>query len=368
MTYARIPRRLAALLLALALLPALGGAPARAEDPAGTLEIAGGKTIEVEKGGATKTVPGHSFGIVAQQADVSVELPYRNTGTEPLRGIRVSSGCSCFGATLSERELAPGATGTLTIRFRSGAIKGTVAKPLRLLYLQGTAKAFSVFTIHARVIAGILVERVWFGEVRSGSKPSASAPLAWFHDVGTPFEITKIEVSGPKVSTRYEPYKIGDGSTYRGYTIHYTFEEPPPKGIYSRKAVVYTTDPKHPTVLVPMHANVVGALWVQTSRIYLGLVPEGTARSASVKIKLTGKDPPPLGEVRVKARGGRLEIAVTDGFDPFVGPHKVVTVTVPAGTKAGKIDDVLEVRAAQAGDDVTEIQVLGRVYTPQGPK
>ena len=203
--------------------------------------------------------------------------------------------------------------------------------------------------------------------MRSGSKPTASAPLAWFHDVGTPFEITKIEVTGPKVSTRVEPYKVGDGSTYRGFTVHFTFEEAPPKGIYSRKAVVHTTHPEHKTVLVPMHANVVGSVWVQTSRVYLGLVPEGKVRSATVKIKATGKDAPPLQKVTVKARGGVLQTSVADGFDPFVGPHKVITVTVPAGTPVGKVDDVLEVRTDASGDDVTEIQVLGRVYKVQGP-
>lgn len=342
--------------------------PAIAEESAGSLVVADGQTIPVRKGGTTIQAPGHSFGVVAQEADVTAELPYRNTGAQPMRGILVSSGCSCFGATLSERDLAPGASGVLTIRFRSGRMKGTVAKPLRLLYLEGGAKRHTDLRIHARVIAGVLVERVWFGEVRSGSKPTASAPLAWFEGVGQPFEITKVEVGGPRVSTRIEPYQAGDGSTYRGWTLHYTFEEPPPKGVYARKAVVHTTHPEHPTVLVPLHANVVGALWVQSSRIHLGLVPEGTKRSASVKIKLTGKEPPPLGKVTVKARGGVLQVSAQDGFDPFVGPHKLITVTVPDTVEAGAIDDVIEVRAPQAGDEVTEIRVLGRVFTPRGPR
>ena len=370
MTHARpTPRFAARPLVVVGLLVLACLAPtADAKDGAGPLVIADGKTIEVRKGGARKQVPGHSFGIVAQQSDATVELPYRNTGTETLRGIRVSSGCSCFGATLSTRELAPGASGTLTIRFRSAAIKGEIDKPLRLLFLQGKGKGSTTFTIHARVIAGVLVERIYFGEVRSGSKPTASAPLAWFHEVGKPFKITKIEVTGPKVSTRIKPYKVGDGSTFRGYTIHVTFEEAPPKGIYSRKAVVHTDHPEYPTVLIPMHANVVGSVWVQTSRVYLGLVPEGEERSATVKIKATGKDAPPLRTLEVKARGGVLKTSVADGFDPFVGPHKVVTVTIPKGTPAGKVDDVLEVRTDASGDEVTEIQVMGRIYTPQGPK
>ena len=220
MTNPRVPLLFAVLLAALLAIPSPD--PATAEDASGSLVIADGKTIDIKQRTKGRTVAGHSFGIVAQQADVTVELPYHNTGKETLRGIRVSSGCSCFGATLSARELAPGASGTLSVRFRSSAMKGTVEKPLRLLYLEGQGKGITTFWIQAKVIAGILVERAWFGEVRSGSKPTASAPLAWFHDVGTPFEITKIEVSGPKMSTRVEPYTIGDGSTYRGFTIHYT--------------------------------------------------------------------------------------------------------------------------------------------------
>lgn len=357
-------------LLALAFVTVLCvPAPADAKDDASPLVIADGKTIEVRKGGKLRQLVGHSFGILAQRTETMVALPYRNTGTETLRGIRVSSGCGCFGATVSARELAPGASGTLTIRFRSGAIKGEIDKPLRLLFLAGKTKGSTTFTIHARVIAGILVERVFFDQVRSGSKPTASVPLAWFHEVGKPFKINKIEVTGPKISTRIEPYQAGDGSTYRGYRIHFTFQEAPPKGIYSRKAVVHTDHPDHPTVLIPMHASVVGAVWVQTSRVYLGLVPEGQARSASVRIKLTGKEPPPIGAVNVTSRTGKLKISVKDEFlPPPMGPHKVITITLPADSAVGAIDDMLEVRAEQAGDDVTEIQVVGRVYTPQGPK
>lgn len=365
MTHAHV--RLLRPTLLLALLASLPAVPCAHAEEATALVFPGTPTIERKVGDRTVTTPRHTFGVVAQQADVTATIPYRNDGATPLKGIRVSSGCSCFGATLSDRELAPGATGTMTLRFRSGRMKGTVTKPLRLLYLADGAKGMAELRIEAKVIAGVLVERVWFGEVRAGSKPTASAPLAWFHEVGTPFEIEKIEVPGPKMSTRVEPYEIAGGRTYRGWRIHFTFEEPPPKGVYSRKAIIHTNHPEHPTVIVPLHATVVGALWVQSSRVFLGLVPEGVERSASVKVKASGKDAPPLKSVRVKARGGVLKTSVKDGFDPFVGPHKVITVTVPKGTPAGALDDVLEVRTDLSGDEVTEIQVLGRVFTPKGP-
>ena len=356
---------------AVALLALVLGAltpPRAAAAAAGPLAFPDTPTVERREKGATVAVPRHDFGVVAQQAEVTATLPYVNGGDAEITGLRVTSGCSCFGATVSARTLAPGARGALTVRFRSGSMKGTVDKPLRLLYRIGDEAHVAALRIHARVIAGVLVERVWFGEVRTGATPTASAPIAWFQGVGTPFEITRIEVPGPRVTTRIEPYRVGDGSTYRGWTVHYTFEEPPPKGVYSERAVVHTTHPEHPTVSVPLSANVVGSLWVQSSRVHLGLFPAGTARSASVKIKASGEDAPPLTRVEVRARGGHLRTTVTDGFDPFVGPHKVITVTAPADTPVGAVDDVLEIRTDLPGGEVTEIRVLGRAYRLQGPR
>ncbi len=419
------PVRPAGLLVVL-LAAAAGARPAVAEE-ARDLRFPETPVASRQVGGKAKTQKTHDFGTVAQHAELTASIPYRNAGKAPLEGLRVKSGCSCFGATLSHTALAPGAAGTLTVRFRSGTIKGAVNKALRLLYRTASGQTMTELRIAANVTAGILVERAWFGQVRAGSKPTASAPISWFEGVGTPFKITKIEVPGPKVATRIEPYAVRepllnedgtpvfkdqmpvlkdgkpvfkDGApvlrgrepllkdgrpvlkngkpifkprepvlvtTYRGWTVHYTFLEAPPKGVYSRRATLHTTHPKHPTVTVPLSATVVGALWVQTSRVYLGLIPAGRERSASVAIKGSGKDPPPLTGVEAKTRKGVLRVSVTDGFDPFKGPHKVITVHVPAGVEPGPLDDVLEIRASGIGGEVTEIQIVGRIYKPQGP-
>ncbi|MDF1701923.1 MAG: DUF1573 domain-containing protein, partial [Planctomycetota bacterium] len=136
-------------------------------EDAATLEFPDTPLVERTVKGATVQAPRHDFGVVAQQAEVTATIPYRNAGTTAVEGLRVKSGCSCFGATLSERTLAPGATGTLTVRLRSGSMKGTVEKPLRLLYREGQAQAMVELRIRAKVIAGVLVERVWFGEIRA---------------------------------------------------------------------------------------------------------------------------------------------------------------------------------------------------------
>ncbi|MDA1194830.1 MAG: DUF1573 domain-containing protein [Planctomycetota bacterium] len=351
----------------LGLLPLVALAPAHAADE-GPLRFPDTPRVERTVAGQKVEIPVHEYGVVAQDAELVAEIPYTNVGSAPVRDIRISSGCSCFGATVTSDELPAGGRGVLTVRFRSGAMKGTVEKPLRLLYRVGQEEALAELRLSAKVIAGVLVERAWFGEVRAGAKPSAKVPVAWFHGVGTPFEITEIEVPGPRMATRVEPYQIGDGSTYRGWTIEFTFLESPPLGVYSRSAILHTTHPDEPMVAVPLSATVVGSLWVQTSRLYLGLVPAGQTRSAAVKITASGKDAAPLENVEVRLRGKVLRVAVTDGMDPFVGPHKVITVTVPADAPEGSLDDVIEVRASIAPEEVTEIPVLGRVYAPVGPK
>ena len=317
--------------------------------------------------------PVHDFGIVDQDREYQAEIGYRNVGTTALEDIRARSGCSCYGATVSAPTLEPGQTGVVRIRFRTHAFRGRVAKVLTLLHGRGDGEEAKI-RLQLDVVGGVLVSRLHFGEVLAGTQPEGSTTVGWYEGVGKPFQILRVDVPNLPVAARLEPWVVKERIvpaptdpaaptekvTYRGYRLHFHFTEPPPKGVLSAKAILTTDNPEHPRVLIPLTANVVGKVWVQTSRIYLGLVPRGEARTASLIFR--GFDASVrLGTLSARARKGLLQVQISDDMGP-TGPHKLLSVTVPANAPPGSLEDVVELRTEVPGEERVEIRVLGRVF------
>ncbi len=319
-------------------------APARAPSKRGNLAL-------------EKTVL--DYGIVEQNHEYTARVDYVNRGTTPISKLRVQSGCGCYSVALSDTTLAPGARGTLTARFRTYGFVGRPSKKVHLLYDDGRPRQAEL-ELKLSVIAGVLADRVYLGEVLAGTAPEGSALVRWHATAGKPFEITSVKIAGEPIETRVERYEPPPGSAYRGWRIHFRFTQPPPRGVYSKKAVVTTTLPTQKRILIPITARVVGKVWVQTSRIYLGLIPRGQAKSASVIFRAFQK-PIKLGKVSARARKGLLHVVIEDTVGPR-GPAKRLRVSVPADAPVGSLDDVIELHTQVPGEERVLIQVRGRVF------
>jgi Protein of unknown function (DUF1573) len=341
-----------ALLLGPLLLGAvLGRGSARAEDDAPALQFS-----EEE----------HDFGICEQNKEYAAEITYRNAGTTPIREIRVRTDCGCYAASISHVELAPGETGTIRIRFRTLTFSGTLEKKVRLVYDDGQPRK-ATLKLKLNIFGGVVLEpgRLHFGEVLRGTRPAEDIAVLWYEGVGRPFEIRSVDVAGEPIATRSEPFTHPKNPRWRGWKIHFQFEKPPARGVYSRRAVVMTTSKDTPRVIVPMTAHVVGKVWVQTHRLHLGLVPQGETRSAELTFR-PFDDTIQLGTVTARSRRGVLKATIEQGMGSR-GPTTRLRVTAPADAPAGSLDDVVELRTQVPGEEVTEIEVRGRVYKKTGP-
>jgi hypothetical protein len=343
-------------------------APAGAEDPAkgqaGPLRLETGT---------------YDFGICEQNREYAAEVAYTNAGEAPLRDIRVQSDCGCYAASLSARELAPGAGGTVKIRFRTLTFTGLVRKRLKIVYDDGAVRT-ATLEMRLNIFGGILLRpgRLHFGEILAGTMPEAGVSVVYYEGVGKPFEVVGVDVAGQPIETRVEaieppakpppekgkdpPLKKED--RWRGWRIHFRFTRPPAKGVYSERAVVTTTSPETPRIVVPLTAHVVGKVWVQTHRISLGLVPQGETRSAWVNFRPFSPDIE-LGTVSARSRKGILRATVEQAFGSR-GPVQRLRVTIPADAPEGALDDVIELRTQVPGEEVTEIEVRGRIFKRTG--
>lgn len=319
------------------------------------------------------------YGVVDQNREYTATVGYRNAGTVRIEGLRANASCSCYSVALTDTELEPGAEGTLTLRFRTHGFTGKASKSLHLHYRDGRQRKVRLRMV-LNIVGGVLVQRLHLGEILAGTQPTGSVPLLWYEGVGEPFEIESIEIPGQPIETRVEAWvqkqpKIDPAAAkqgvkprplppFKGWRIHFTFTAPPPRGIYSQKAIVKLKHPTQRQVLIPITANIVGKVWVQTSRIYLGLVRKGRSKSAAVAFK-PFKPEFKLGTVSARARKGLLTVTIEDGFGPM-GPHKKLRVTVPTDAPAGPLDDVIELRTEVPGEELVTVEVRGRVFVARG--
>ena len=346
--------------LVVALLPA---APAAADEPApkppaGQAPPPAGLVLERAA---------HDFGAAEQNSEYATTIGYRNTSDRTIRDLRVIADCGCYAATVSSPTLAPAESGEIHIRFRTLTLSGPLTKKLQLVYEDGGPRRVEVpLSIH--ISRGVLVApgRVYFGEILEGSKPEGTVKLLWYPKAGQPFKIERVEVAGEPIQTTVTPYTNPEDPDRKGWRILFRFTEPPPRGLYSKKATVHLTHPQTKTVRVALSAHVVGRVWVQSSRIHLGLVAQGEGKSATVLLRHFDKNIP-LGKISGQSRKGILQVTIEDtmteggpGGPPK--PAKLLRVTVPPGAPAGALNDDIDVRTTVPGEENLVIQVRGRVY------
>ncbi len=310
----------------------------------------------------------HDFGICEQNKEYAAEVAYRNAGSQPITGIRVRTDCGCYAASISKTDLKPGEEGAISIRFRTLTFSGTVEKKVRLVYDDGKPRK-ATLKLKLNIFGGVVLEpgRLHFGEVLKGRKPAEAVSVLWYEGVGRPFEIRSVDVAGEPIKTRHEPFTHPDPkrARWKGWKIHFEFTEPPTRGVYSRRAVVMTTNKDTPRVIVPMTAHIVGKVWVQTHRVHLGLVAQGQTKTAHVTFR-PFEPAIKLGTVTAKSRKGVLQTSIEKGFGSR-GPTTRLRVTVPPNAPEGLLDDVVELRTQVPGEEITEIEVRGRVFKKTGP-
>lgn len=106
------------------------------------------------------------FGTVLQGEEVRHAFEFVNAGEDPLVIDRVRSSCGCTAALVSEKNLAPGATGHIQTNFDSARFRGTVSKRI-YLYSNDPVKPLVQLVIKGEVLELVAVqpEQVNFGTV-----------------------------------------------------------------------------------------------------------------------------------------------------------------------------------------------------------
>jgi hypothetical protein len=327
---------------------ALGAAPGRADEaPAAPAAPAPRIAFDRES---------HDFGVVRQEQELKTEFRVKNEGAAPLHIRNVKADCGCAFAAVEPREIEPGGSAPLAVVFRTLTFSGRLTKRVRV-WSDDPERAEAEVKVSVDVAAGVVLvpARFSFDDVLVGTSPSTSITARWREGAGRPFRVTSVEAPGVDLAFETEPF---EAPPWHGTKVVARFRSPPRIGSLTGTVTLHTDHPDHPRLSAPVTGFVSGKVWVSLRAVRLGIVAAGKERAVPIVVR--GFSPAvDLGEVKAVARRGRVEASAVRS-----GGRKgewVVVVRSPAGAKPGKVDDVVEVRTAVEGEEVTEIPVSGEV-------
>ena len=304
----------------------------------------------------------HDFGIAGQNAELEGTIGYSNKGTSPVTRIRVLSDCGCYSATASKGSVAPGEAGTIRIRFRTLTFSGDLKKKMRVAYHDGRDRIASI-ELKVAIYGGLILSpgRINFGEVRRGKPASVAVVLAWYEGVGKPFAIKDIQLPSQFVTVKKAPFVNEKEKRWKGWRLTFAMNGAPPLGLYRGSVLVHTDHADTPQVRLPVMANVMGPVWVQSPVVSLGLIRQDRGKATSVAFRPFDPNAR-FGNVRARAKSGLLRTSVAP--HPQKPGMWKVSIRAPTGMKEGLFKEMIELDTGMRGVAPTEILVSGRVFLP----
>lgn len=347
-----------ALLFGLAVITASGSA--RADDE--TAKARG--TQDLTQGALRFSRLQHDFGKARQQQDLETVIEVRNMSERAVTGLRVVADCGCYAATVSNTELAPRAQARILIRFKTMAMWGSVTKYPRVRWQDDQERSVKM-QVHVDITKGIVLDpgRMHFPQTLVGRIPQGEMLIKYHREDGQPFRLTHVEV--PELDLVVSEPRAWEKGDWKGWRIRFRFRKPPPEGVTTSAAFLKTDHPDYPRIRVSVGVMVHGKVWLQKKKLYLGLVPKGSERKATLLFRGFDRSID-LGEVKATSRRGRVSVSVREATHlprPQGGPTLYeLVLTLPANAPEGPIRDTVEILTQVPGYERVAIPVSGRIY------
>lgn len=204
----------------------------------------------------------HEFGDIVQGEVVTHTFVLSNSGGDLLKITNVQASCGCTAAAPEKNELAPGESTNLTVKFNSHGRQGKQTKTVKI-FTNDPQTPEAVITITGNVILT--------------SEQIGTAPVIYFpetqHDFGKVSEGEKVNytfrfvnkgeselvIKDVKSSCGCTAALISDSNVKPGQegTLKVEFDTKNRSGKNSKTVTVQSNDPKDPTKVLTIYADVV---------------------------------------------------------------------------------------------------------------
>lgn len=207
--------------------------------------VADGPTLKVVE-------PDYVFGQVWQGEKVKHVFKFSNVGDQPLVISKVKSSCGCTAALVSEKELAPGASGEVSVTFDSTRFSGKVSKTV-YLYTNDTVNRMVQLHLSGKVKVEVDINPVQLrlGPVKGGEVATGSVVIS---NAGEkPLALTNLRPTLKDVDV-----SVREGVIEPGESLEVKVDVKIPAGEKTRSGYLLgkTDNPRQPELRVPFHVTV----------------------------------------------------------------------------------------------------------------
>jgi hypothetical protein len=250
----------------------------------------------------------HQFGEVNEGEKVAYSFKFKNIGNENVKIIDVRPTCGCTAAGEYDKEIPPGASGTIPVELKTNGYEGEITKIIKVT-TNVPEKEEIVLTLRGSVHTPVIVKPkvLWLGQVNS-----TISPLKGFFTVqnnsDTPLKIQKIVTPADQVTTKITPIKKN-----QEYQIDITINPPFGEGRVTKAVTIETNNPLKKTITVHYSYTVKAGVSVYPQVIY---VEPGTAEQEYERIVTVENTlPEPVKIINPQVSGGAINFLVKE-LDP----------------------------------------------------
>ncbi len=190
--------------------------------------------------------PEYDFGTADNSQSVEHTFVVRNDGDLTLEISQVRPSCGCTVASITERNVAPGAETRITARL---SLTGRQGPQHKVMTVESNDPKQPQFILTLKGVAGSALEiqpaRLMLVQQAAGSQPTGAVHVTGLP--GTPFHVTAVEANSDRVVATVET--VEDGRIYR---LNIAPAQPLAPGQLEATVIIRTDHPQRPTVEVPV--------------------------------------------------------------------------------------------------------------------
>ncbi|GAB4316263.1 MAG: hypothetical protein Kow0059_08730 [Candidatus Sumerlaeia bacterium] len=216
----------------------------------------------------------HDFGTVYNDTVVSHIFKFTNTGDQTLLIENVKTGCGCTSTLLGKKEIAPGETGEIEVKFNTRGKHGLNRQTIGVFSNDPTAKQVSLgIVVNVQRDLTIKPLSSYMGNLGVGESKTQKISLIAGRD---DLEITKVETSSPDVKAVLNPLSERSADGHKQWELEITMTAREVESSMMRETVtIHTNSPNLPKAEVFVQARVVGDITLNPTLLYFGSIKPG---------------------------------------------------------------------------------------------
>lgn len=293
----------------------------------------------------------YDFGQADRGETITHIYKFKNSGKKKLIISKVRSSCGCMAALLSDKEIPPGGTGQVEVKFDTGRRRGkqmhTVYvhsndpdEPLVKLNLSGTVKTYVT----------ISPTRIYLGSIRKG-KGTIKRINIFEGEEG--LKIIKTEPSSKYLFAEVFQMASGKGGDYE---VIVALSPETPIGPIKEQITIYTNNLKRPRIEILIRGEVKGDIEIFPKSLLFGSVKKKDTPSRQVII-LTRSS----GDLKIEKVENSIQ-SISVQLSPLEkGKKYVLTAQLKPDMPEGSIKGVVKLYTNSADQPVIEVPVYGLV-------